>query len=78
MVKGKLRATLIQRFDGSTALIGLKSEGVEFSVKATLQEAHAEAEKLCRAITIGHLHGLTEGGHIPHSSDLRSHRRFLR
>jgi len=57
LVKGKLRATLIQRFDGSTALIGLKSEGVEFSVRATLQEAHAEAEKLCRAITIEHLHG---------------------
>jgi len=78
LVKGKLRATLIQRLDGSTALIGLKSEGVEFSVRATLQEAHAEAEKLGRAITIGHLHGQTEGAHIPRSSDLRSHRRFLR
>lgn len=56
MVKGKLRATLIQRLDGSTALIGLKSEGVEFSVRATLQEAHAEAEKLGGAIMIEHLH----------------------
>jgi len=51
------RATLIQRFDGSTVLIGPKSERVEFTVRATLQEAHAEAEKLGWAITVEHLHG---------------------
>lgn len=57
MLKGRARATLIQRFDGSTVLIGPKSERVEFSVRATLQEAHAEAEKLGWAITVEHLHG---------------------
>jgi len=54
---GRPRATLIQRFDGSTVLIGPKSERVEFTVRATLQEAHAEAEKLGWAITVEHLHG---------------------
>ena len=38
LLKGKPRATLIQRFDGSTLLIGPKSERVEFSLRATLQE----------------------------------------
>ena len=57
MFNGRPRATLIQRFDGSTVLIGPKSERVEFTVRATLQEAHAEAEKLGWAITVEHLHG---------------------
>jgi len=57
LLKGKPRATLIQRFDGSTVLIGPKSERVEFSVRATLQDAHAEAQRLGWAITVEHLHG---------------------
>ena len=56
MFNGRPRATLIQRFDGSTVLIGPKSERVEFSVRATLQEAQTEAEKLGWAITVEHLH----------------------
>ncbi len=57
MLTGKPRATLIQRFDGSTVLIGPRSEKVEFGVRATLQEAHAEADKLGWAIAVEHLHG---------------------
>jgi hypothetical protein len=57
LLTAKPRATLIQRFDGSTVLIGPKFERVEFTVRATLQEAHAEAEKLGWTITIEHLHG---------------------
>ncbi len=57
MLTGKPRATLIQRFDGSAVLIGPKSEKVEFSVRATLHEAHAEAEKLGWAIAVEHVHG---------------------
>jgi len=57
LFNGRPRATLIQRFDGSTVLIGPKSERVEFSVRATFQEAQAEAEKLGWAITVEHLHG---------------------
>ena len=57
MLKAKPRATLTQRFDGSTVLIALKSERVEFSIRATLHEAHAEAERLGWAIAAGHLHG---------------------
>ncbi len=57
MLAGKPRATLIQRFDGSTVLIGPESEKVEFSLGATLQEAHAQAEKLGWAIAVEHLHG---------------------
>ena len=57
MPTGKPRATLIQRFDGSTVLIGPRFEKVEFGVRATLQEAHTEAEKLGWAIAVEHLHG---------------------
>lgn len=57
MLKTKPRATLIQRFDGSTVLVGPKFERVEFSVRATLQEAHVEAERLGWAIAVEHLHG---------------------
>jgi len=57
LVKVKARATLIRRFDGSTVLIGPEYERVEFSSRATLQEAHAEAERLGWAITVEHLHG---------------------
>ena len=57
MLTGKPRATLIQRFDGSTVLIGPRFEKVEFGVRATLQEAHTEAEKLGWAIAVEHLHG---------------------
>ncbi|MGZ3514726.1 MAG: hypothetical protein ACXU9L_02015 [Thermodesulfobacteriota bacterium] len=57
MFTAKPRATLIQRFDGSTVLIGPKSERVEFSIRASLQDAHAEAERLGWAIAVEHLHG---------------------
>ena len=57
MVKVKARATLIRRFDGSTVLIGPEYARIEFSSRATLQEAHAEAERLGWAITVEHLHG---------------------
>ncbi len=57
MLNAKPRATLIQRFDGSSILIGPKFERVEFTPRAALQEAHAEAEKLGWAITVEHLHG---------------------
>ncbi len=57
MPKSKPRATLIQRFDGSTVLIGPQSERVEFSARASLQEAQAEAERLGWDIAIEHLHG---------------------
>jgi hypothetical protein len=52
----KSRATLIQRFDGSTLLIG-PTRRLEFSVRTTLQEVHIIAEKLGWAITVEHLHG---------------------
>ncbi len=57
MPKSKPRATLIQRFDGSTVLIGPQSERVEFNARASLQEAQAEAERLGWDIAVEHLHG---------------------
>lgn len=45
MLNAKPRVALIQRFDGSTVLIGPESERVEFTLTATVQEAHGEAEK---------------------------------
>ncbi len=57
MLAEKPRATLIQRFDGSTLLIG-PTKRVHFSLGMTLQEVHTVAEKLGWAITVEHLHGI--------------------
>jgi hypothetical protein len=57
MFPEKPRATLIQRFDGSTLLIG-PTKRVHFSLRMTLQEVHSAAEKFGWAITVEHLHGI--------------------
>ncbi len=57
MFDGKPRATIIQRFDGPTVLLGPKTKRIEFSIRATLHEVQAEADKRGWAITVEHLHG---------------------
>jgi len=62
MFAEKTRATLIQRFDGSTLIIS-PTKRVEFSLRTTLQELHTVAEKLGWAITVEHPHGIYHSLH---------------
>jgi len=61
LFNGKPRATLIQRFDGSSLLFGPNGKTIEFHIGTTVHEIHAEAEKLGWMIAITHLHKEREG-----------------
>ncbi len=55
---GKLRATLIQRFDGSAVLVGPKSERrIEFQMGTNLDDIHEKATKHGWVIGFRYLHG---------------------
>jgi len=71
---GQLRATLIQRFDGSALLVGPKGEKVEFNSGTGVKEARFKAAKLGWRIAVEHPHravvpclsngGTEEGEHL--------------
>ncbi len=52
----KPRATLIQRFDGSSLLVGPRGEKVEFEIGTALPEAQSKAGELGWQIAVEHLH----------------------
>ena len=56
----KPKATLIQRFDGSTVLLGPQAKKIEFENGATRHEAVAKAEIFGWVIAIEHLHSEKE------------------
>ncbi len=56
LLNGKPRATLIQRFDGSTLLVGPRGEKIEFDIGAPLPEVQARAGELGWQIAVEHLH----------------------
>ena len=56
LLNGKPRATLIQRFDGSTLLVGPKGEKIEFDVGTTLHVAQTKAGEFGWEIAVEHLH----------------------
>jgi hypothetical protein len=58
---GKPRATLIQRFDGTSVLLGPKARRLEFNLDATLHEIQAEAELIGWVVSVEHLHKEREG-----------------
>ena len=58
LLNGKPRATLIQRFDGSTLLIGPKGERFEFDPGTTLTEAQTKVKECGWEIAVEHLHWL--------------------
>ncbi|MBP1734477.1 MAG: hypothetical protein H6Q53_764 [Deltaproteobacteria bacterium] len=56
LLNGKPRATLIQRFDGSTLLLGPRGEKIEFEIGTALPEAQTKAGELGWQIAVEHLH----------------------
>ena len=56
LLNGKPRATIIQRFDGSTLLLGPRGEKFEFGIGTTLQEAQTKAGEFGWEIAVEHLH----------------------
>jgi len=56
LLNGKLRATLIQRFDGSALLLGPKGEKIEFNFGTKLNEVQAKAGEFGWEIAVEHLH----------------------
>jgi len=56
LFNGNPRATLIQRFDGSSLLFGPNGKKIEFQIGATIHEIQTEAEKFGWMIAIEHLH----------------------
>ncbi len=56
LLNGKPRATLIQRFDGSTLLVGPRGEKIEFDIGTELPEAQAKAGEFGWEIAVEHLH----------------------
>ncbi len=56
LLNGKPRATLIQRFDGSTLLVGPRGEKIEFDTGTTLHEAQTKAGEFGWEIAVEHLH----------------------
>jgi hypothetical protein len=53
----KAKATLIQRFDGSTLLLSPKAKKIELDVGTKLEEVEARMRQLGWIIAIEHLHG---------------------
>jgi hypothetical protein len=56
ILNGKPRATLIQRFDGSTLLVGPEGRKIEFNDGVTLHQIQEKVEKLGWIIGVEHLH----------------------
>jgi hypothetical protein len=56
LLNGKPRATLIQRFDGSTLLLGPEGKKIEFNDGVTLSQIQARVAKLGWVIGVEHLH----------------------
>ncbi len=56
LLNGKPRATLIQRFDGSSLLVGPRGEKIEFEIGTALPEAQSKAGELGWQIAVEHLH----------------------
>jgi len=61
LLNGKPRATLIERFDGSTVLLGPRARKLEFDIGATLHEIQAKADQVGWVVAIEHLHKEREG-----------------
>ncbi len=56
LLNGKPRATLIQRFDGTTLVLGPQGKKVEFKDRVTLHQIQAKVAKLDWVIGVEHLH----------------------
>ncbi len=56
LLNGKPRATLIQRFDGSTLLLGPGGKKSEFNDAVTLHQIQAKVAKLGWVSGVEHLH----------------------
>ena len=56
LLRGKPRATLVQRFDGSALLIGPKGKKIEFDSGMTLQQVQAKAAEFGWEVAVEHLH----------------------
>ena len=69
LLNGKPRATLIQRFDGSTLLLGPKSEKIEFDFGTGLNEVQAKAGEFGWEIAVEHLHRAVTANPPPVSLD---------
>jgi len=56
LLNGKPKATLIQRFDGTTVVLGPKNKKIEFEGRLTLHQIQAKVSKLGWVIGVEHLH----------------------
>jgi len=61
LLNGKPGATLIQRFDGSSVLLGPEARRFEFECGTTLYEIRDKADQLGWVVAIEHLHKEREG-----------------
>ena len=61
LLDGKPRAALIQRFDGTSVLLGPKTRRLEFKLGATLHEIQAQADLVGWVVVVEHLHKEREG-----------------
>ena len=68
---GQLRATLIQRFDGSALLVGPKGEKVEFNSGTGVKEARFKAAKLGWRIAVEHPHRAVVGRAAPQQHEMK-------
>jgi len=56
LLNGKPKATLIQRFDGTTLVLGPEGKRIEFEGRVTLHQIQARVSKLGWVIGVEHLH----------------------
>ena len=56
LLNGEPKATLIQRFDGTTLILGPKGKKIEFEGGVTLHQIQAKVSKLGWVIGVEHLH----------------------